>query len=327
MPKEVTLLTGFLGAGKTTFLNAVIAENRDVKYAIIENEIGKEAIDNELIINADDSSIMTMKDGCLCCSLNDDLYNILEKLFERKDHFDHLIIESTGIADPAGVALPFLTHPGVKRDYNIQRVICLVDPTTIQDRLQDTDEALKQIAFSDVILVNKSDLVSEKTLDEIVVMLKLINPWALLFVGNKDNFPIYEIMQSQRIFITESISLDDEKNSDHRHSKHEDITTLSFKFSEPFDIQVLYQRLVQFLMFQARDVFRIKGVIYTEEADYKLILQSVGQNLSVTGGKKWSSEDTKQSRIVFIGRRLNPKGFEDMLRKCLLKSPKIFQEQ
>ncbi|MEL6355988.1 MAG: GTP-binding protein, partial [Bacteroidota bacterium] len=144
MNKPVTILTGFLGAGKTTFLNHLLQENEGIRYAIIENEFGKQGIDNELVLRPDET-IVELNNGCLCCTLNDNLYDILNELHERRDEFDEIIIEATGVADPTGLAQPFIIHPLVKKHFPLTAIICLVDAELVEDQLKETEEAINQI--------------------------------------------------------------------------------------------------------------------------------------------------------------------------------------
>ena len=197
MSKPVTILTGFLGAGKTTFLNQAISERPEIRYAIVENEFGKEGIDGELIIKPD-NEIFELNNGCLCCSLNDGIYDILNELSLKTDQFDELIIETTGIADPAAVASPFFSHSEIKKDFPVKRVICLVDTELIEDQLIETDEAIKQIAFSDIILLNKTSNVNPEYLTKIEEKLLGINPFLKVFTEKDMIFPVKEIFNTER---------------------------------------------------------------------------------------------------------------------------------
>lgn len=322
-PKKVNILTGFLGAGKTTFLNAVLAARKDTRFAIIENEFGAEGIDNELVINPNDE-LIEMNNGCLCCTLNDNLYDILTALHERRDEFDELIIESTGIADPVGIAEPFLTHPALVRHFPLQRVICLVDATLIEQQLLETEEAIKQIAFSEVILINKCDAVSAEYLVELKEKLQKITPLATIFEGSKDHYNVEEIFSVERNVVLEAdnfseneISLPKKHAHHHHHHKHGEITSLSFRFTEIFDIQRLRVRLYQFLFLQSQGLYRMKGVFFAENSPNKIIFQSVGSKLSVEEGREWQEGEEKVSRIVFIGKNLGKEGYEKMLLQCL----------
>ncbi len=314
MSKPVTILTGFLGAGKTTFLNQVIALKAETKFAIVENEFGEAGIDGELIINPN-NEIFELNNGCLCCSLNEGIYDILNELSVKTDQFDELIIETTGIADPANVASPFFSHTEIKKDFPVKRIVCLVDAELIEDQLIETEEAIKQLAFSDIILLNKTSNVSEIYLKEIKNKLLAINPFLKFFQEKEMIFPVKEIFETERdtdLMIEETGS----KSKYHQH-KHGKIKSLTFRFDQAFDDKELQMRLFGYLVFEAKGLYRIKGIVNAKNINHRLILQSVGQNLSIAGGKTWQKDEKKESKIVFIGKDLDKLFFEELLSSCL----------
>ncbi|MBK6977627.1 MAG: GTP-binding protein [Cytophagaceae bacterium] len=312
MSKPVTILTGFLGAGKTTFLNQAISERPGIRYAIVENEFGKEGIDGELIIKPD-NEIFELNNGCLCCSLNDGIYDILNELSLKTDQFDELIIETTGIADPAAVASPFFSHSEIKKDFPVKRVICLVDTELIEDQLIETDEAIKQIAFSDIILLNKTVNVNPEYLTKIEEKLLGINPFLKVFTEKDMIFPVKEIFNTERDLDIE-FKMKPGRRLAFNHGK---IVSHTFYFDQPFNDKELQMRLFGYLVFEAKGLYRIKGIIHGKDVNHKLILQSVGQSLSISGGKPWADDDERQSKIVFIGKELNREFFEELLKGCL----------
>jgi len=344
MAKDVTLLTGFLGSGKTTLLNALMADRPQTRFALIENEYGEEGIDGQLVLRPD-VDIVELSNGCICCSMNDDLLNVLEELYDRRDTFDELIIETTGIADPAGVAVPFLMLPMVQREFTLKRVICLVDAELIEDQLRDTEEAIQQISFSDVILINKTDRVSVHYLDRLVETLRSLNPLAEVLTGHKEVYPVGELMAFERdtaqavkpaSFVpAKAKPLAVHKPAPtagrdrplgtlphhHHHHVHSDIVSLSFRFEESFDLTALYHRLMTLLLFQGQGIYRVKGIIYDATRPERWIIQSVSKNLTMLEGTVWAEDEQRTSRIVFIGKLLKPAGFEKILRHCLTKEP------
>lgn len=334
--KEVTILTGFLGAGKTTVLNAVIAKKKDTRFAIIENEIGEESIDAGLILKGEDD-IIELNNGCLCCSLNDNLYDLLNSLWERRDSWDHLIIEATGIADPANIAQPFLTSDQVKRAYDLKRVICIVDAELIEDQLKDRDEAIKQIAFSDIILLNKVEKVSAAYAKELQAVLKTINPFAEILVAAGQDFQIRQLFARERfanfysnpkvaatpkgIFSLSNGSSEKQplmaSATSHNRHEHSDIETILLKYNESMNAEELEHRMMVFLILQSANVYRIKGIIYSHQFESRLVLQTVGKSLSITLGETWLPDEIRESKIVIIGKELKIYGFDKMFRTCL----------
>lgn len=334
--KEVTLLTGFLGAGKTTVLNSIISTLKDTKFAIIENEIGEESIDAGLIIKGEDD-IMELNNGCLCCTLNDDLFELLNSLWDRKDSWDHLIIEATGIADPANIAHPFLTNDQVKRGYNLKRVICIVDAELVEDQLKERTEAIQQIAFSDIILLNKTSKISESYVNDLQAILKTINPFAEILIAADQDFQVKKMFERERfanfysnpkpvvtprgIFslgnaTTEKQPLMATAASHNRH-EHSDIETILLKYKESMDIEALEHRMMVFLILQSANIYRVKGIIYSHIFSSRLVLQTVGKSLSITVGETWLPDEIKETKIVVIGKDLKVYGFDKMFRTCL----------
>ncbi|MEL7004973.1 MAG: GTP-binding protein [Bacteroidota bacterium] len=313
-PKPVTLLTGFLGAGKTTLLNEYLTYKQGVRFAIIENEIGEQGIDGDLVMQSEDNFV-EMNNGCICCTLNDNFHEILKDLNNRSEQWDELIIEATGIADPAGIALPFMTDPDVASGYKLERIVCLVDSNIIEDQLEDVEETLKQIAFSDILLINKADQVREGYLDRLRQMLAKMNPMAHIMNGYINHYPLEQISTFIREQSEEELPA---HNHHHTHSHHHsNINALSFSFTEPFDINALAQRLDILLTLQQKDVYRAKGIIYDPEEKNKVIVQSVGGSLLFSTGAEWKEEEAKTSRIVFIGKKLAQRGYENLLKQCI----------
>ena len=338
MAKEVTLLTGFLGAGKTTLLNQIITLKKDTRFAIIENEIGEMSIDAELVVKGA-TELVELNNGCLCCSLNDDIFDVLNELWDKREQWDHLIIEATGIADPANIAQPFLTMEQVKKGYILKRVICVVDAEQIEDQLRETEEAVHQIVFSDLILLNKTEQVSPEYLAELQITLKTINPFATVYTATQDDFKIKQLFQQERILNFSasqqvqtpkgifSISRDPAKTASllatsvsHQQHKHSEIETILLKYTDSLDITLLEHRIMVFLILQSASVYRIKGIIYSEGFDSKIILQTVGKSLAVDLGERWLPDETPESRVVFIGKNLQVHGFDKMFRDCLSRN-------
>jgi G3E family GTPase len=349
MPKDVTLLTGFLGSGKTTLLNALMNHRPHTRFALIENEFGEEGIDGGLIVRPD-VEIVELSNGCLCCSLNNELLDVLEALSDRQDRFDELIIETTGIADPANVAVPFLmvsmrSGVPVQREFSLKRVVCLVDAERIEDQLRDTDEAIGQISFSDVIVINKTDCVSIEYVAQLTETLRGLNPMAEVLVGHKDQYPIERLLAFERDTsetekparftlprptvpappapapVSHGSANPAEHKPHHHHHTHSDIVSLSFRFSESMALTSLYHRFTTLLLFQEQSIYRIKGIIYDRSRHERWIIQSVGKSVTLVEGAIWQEGEERLSRIVVIGKRLKSADLEKMLRQCLTKEP------
>lgn len=304
-----TIITGFLGAGKTTYLNSLLEVNQSKKYAIIENEFGKKSIDSEIIIRGEEN-VIELNNGCLCCTINDGLYDILNELYHKRHDFDELIIEATGLADPRGLAAPFITNPPIKKQYPLQKVICLIDAALIEEQLENTEEAIHQITYSDVLLINKTDLVDKRQLASLEAKLTQLNPLAQIVYTNEQNMD-----QAHDQFSQNSMQLDADDEPDlgdfkvkqletHNHKHTEGIKSIYLSFDEPFDLQKLRMRLHVFLMFQAGNLYRMKGTLCLNDSDEKFLLQSVGKGMSIDPIRKWKPGEKRTSTIVLIGKNL-----------------------
>jgi len=329
LSKPTTILTGFLGAGKTTFLNHLIYENPEKKYAIIENEYGEQSIDSDLIIRAE-GDIVELNNGCLCCTLNENLYEILNTLFDRREEYDEVIIEATGVANPVGLVEPFIVHPAIKEYFPISNIICMVDAEQLETHLEETGEAIGQITFSDVLLINKTDLVDEAQLEKVQAILRSLNPLARIVLGNKDNFPpieaggntaLYEQKFEKKLHGHSHEDLEvsfpvSKKHAHHHHEHTKEITSFILEFDKPFDYQMLQHQLNAYLIFQSAGLYRMKGIVWVKDSDQPYILQSVGKRLDFTKYPQAYTGENMQSRIVFIGKNLQAKSFERLLNRC-----------
>lgn len=324
-PKPVTILTGFLGAGKTTFLNEYIQYNKQSKPAIIENEFGDEGIDGGLII-APEADIFEFNNGCLCCNLNDDLFDVLESLWSRKATFDELIIEATGIANPATIAKPFLTTTDLENYYHLERVICIVDALLIERMLVETEEAKQQIVFSDIIVVNKCDAVTIQAVQRVKSLLLAINPLVRIFFGDHNNgYPIAAILQLKREDFDEKISPPQFVPKQHgfgllnqsRPVQNHSLVSRSFVFEEAMNVFEFRVCLRYFLVLNQKDIYRIKGIIHEKGNKRKLIVQSVSDFLAISEGEEWKPGELPQNKLVFIGKNLDEKGIDRLLKQCL----------
>ena len=218
----VTVLTGYLGAGKTTLLNRILSEPHGKKYAVIVNEFGEIGIDNDLVVNSDEE-IFEMNNGCVCCTVRGDLIRIIEGLVRRKGKFDAIIVETTGLADPAPVAQTFFMDENVGQKTKLDAVVTVADAKWLKDRLKDAPEAKNQIAFADVILVNKTDLVSEPDLQEIEARIRGINPYAKLHRTQRSQIALNEVLDRKAFDLDRILDIEpdflhgDGHDHDHDH--------------------------------------------------------------------------------------------------------------
>ena len=312
--RPVTVLTGFLGAGKTTLLNTILKEKKDVRFAIIENEVGEIGIDGDLITNENDS-FTELNNGCICCSINSSFIETLGNLSKRTD-WDELIIEATGVANPGGIITPFKQLDWMRKYFRDPHVICIADARNIQEQLELSETAGSQLAFADVIYLNKVDLIEEKEVEQISLTLKKMNPLAKIHRGNQTNIPVKELIKKESIL---RLPFQINQALTPKSHTHDYFDSVSLSFNEPFDRERLMARLHAFILFQAKDVYRFKSIFYDPNNKNRIVAQSVMKTLIVEEGRTWEEEEGKKSVFVFIGKNLKATGFRKMLKQYILK--------
>jgi G3E family GTPase len=315
MRTPVTIITGFLGAGKTTLLNQIIAQKKETRYAIIENEMGAVNLDSEFIIGVDEA-IFKITDGCLCCTLNVELSKLLAELIRRKSEFDHLIIETTGIADPAGVASVFISDLNVQEHFELDGIICLVDSFHIEDLLKSKEtEAARQISFADVLVFNKADLIHAKSLENLQKTTKNINPFAKQITASHSKIDVNKVLNI-KAFEAKQVEIKTQKVNFSLAHRHGNITSQTYQYFEPFDI-LKFRQFIQVLMhFQRMRIYRMKGILNIEGQPNKIIFQSVQEQVVFTKGSEWQPNENRQTTLVVIGNGLNQMAFDKKLRQC-----------
>jgi G3E family GTPase len=253
--------------------------------------------------------------GCICCSLNDELFDVLEELYVKKEEIDRILIETTGIADPGAIAATFLNHPAVIKDFELINVIGVIDALFIESWLSETEEAIRQIAASDILLLNKNDQLSnEHKKNELSVLLSKINPLATILWGAFGNFPIAEILERHHELLPE-IKLN--KVSGELSNIHEKITTFSFTFNNPFVLAKLNFEINRLLFLSYHQIYRIKGIIAVENYPVKLLFQTVKTQINYSDGQLWAHDEPRISKIVVIGKNINKENMHKFFQKCL----------
>ena len=320
----VTILTGFLGSGKTTLLNNLIEKNPEKKFAIIENEFGDINIDNDLVVGADES-IFELSNGCICCTLNDELIVVLRGLLHSGKEFNHLIIETTGMAEPGGVAETFVSDPGIQAVFRLDATICMVDAAHLLPVLEEREEAKKQITFSDYLLLNKSDDTEKETLELVKNKVREMNPFAEIELTNFAkseadllNLNAYEAKNTEaNIDSASEHSHSHHHEHEHAHDHANDVNSHSFTFDEPFDFMKFMHWTNVLLKVQGKNLYRVKGIMNFRGEQEKMIFQSVQTTPAFSRGEKWQVGEKRQTRLVFIGKGLKRKPFERALRNCM----------
>src|SRR5215216_1076375 len=336
----VTVLTGYLGAGKTTLLNRILSEPHGKKYAVIVNEFGEIGIDNDLIVGADEE-VFEMNNGCICCTVRGDLIRIIDGLMRRKGKFDAIIVETTGLADPAPVAQTFFVDDAVGKKTKLDAVVTVADAKWLNERLKDAPEAKNQIAFADVILVNKSDLVEPDELREIEMRIRGINPYAQVHttercrvplndVLNRNAFDLDRILDIEPAFLAGNGHDHDRNHHGHDHHKHdhdhrhglkhyhdEEMQSLSLKTDKPLDPDRFFPWVQDLVAKDGPNILRTKGILSFKDDAQRFVFQGVHMILDGDHQRPWGADEKRESRIVFIGRNLDEAKIRNGFDSCL----------
>jgi G3E family GTPase len=329
----VTVITGYLGAGKTTLLNRILSEPHGKKFAVIVNEFGEIGIDNDIIVNADEE-VFEMNNGCVCCTVRGDLIRILEGLMRRKGKFDAIIVETTGLADPAPVAQTFFMDETVGEKTKLDAVVTVADAKWLSERLKDAPEAKNQIAFADVIILNKTDLVSGDELREVEARIRAINPYARLHRTQRCNVPLDDVLGRNAFDLDRILTIEpdflgggdedhhhaqehDHDDHDHHHHEHdhahgnglkhyhdEDMQSLSLSSEAPLDPDKFFPWVQQLVATDGPSILRTKGILSFKDDPERYVFQGVHMILDGAHQKPWTEGERRESRIVFIGREL-----------------------
>ena len=341
----VTIITGFLGSGKTTLLNHILTNQQGVKTAVLVNEFGEIGIDNELVVSTDENMV-ELSNGCICCTINNDLVDAVYKVLEREEKLDYLVVETTGLADPLPVAMTFLGSE--LRDLTrLDSIITLVDAANYSLDLFNSEAALSQITYGDVILLNKTDLVDETTLQELEKKINNIKEGSRIIRTTKSQVPLPLILsvglfESDKYFDSHTEEHHDHHDHDHSncgHEHHDDhdhstcghdhhehhhhdhsnhlendgFTSISFQSDKPFSIR----RFQYFLDNQLpTNVFRAKGIMWFEESPQRHIFHLCGKRFTIDDDQ-WKNENKKQNQLVLIGQNLDSETLLQQLENCI----------
>ena len=311
----ITVLTGFLGAGKTTLLNRILTEEHGKKYAVIINEFGETGIDNDLVVDADEE-VFEMNNGCICCTVRGDLIRILGGLMKRADKFDAIILETTGLADPAPVIQTFFVDQDVADRTRLDAIVAVADAVHLDNQLGEHHEAEEQIAFADVVLLNKADLVDAEGLGRVETRIRKINPYAKIIRTEHCGAPLDQLIGLDAFSLDRVLAIEpDFLTSDHDHEHDDDVKSISLSSDVPLDLDTFQAWFGQLLQTRGQDILRSKGILdFKGEAD-RYVFQGVHMLMDGAPMGSWP-EGARQSRIVFIGRDLDKMGLEDGFNAC-----------
>jgi G3E family GTPase len=316
-PLPVTILTGYLGAGKTTLLNHILTGDHGRRIAVIQNEFGEIAIDHDLVIGIEED-IYTMANGCICCTVRDDMIEVMEDLVGREERFDQIIIETTGLAEPGGVVMTLLTHPDAGETFAVDGVVAVVDAVNLPLHLAHGPEAAAQIAYADLLLLNKSDLVDAVTLDRARALVAAINPSARAVPVSFSRADIYDVIDIGG-FDPSRIALPPAGEVGHLHHEHAgSISSVGLRASLPLDFDRFERWVAGLIDERHADLYRMKGILDVAGRDRRLIFHAVHALSSWQYGRAWEEGAHRESRFVIIGRNLDRAELEEAFIACAI---------
>jgi len=311
----VTVLTGYLGAGKTTLLNRILTHEHGKKVAVIINEFGEVGIDNQLVIDADEE-IFEMNNGCICCTVRGDLIRIIGNLMKRRNKFDHLVIETTGLADPAPVIQTFFMDEDVRSQTSLDAVVTVVDVKHIHQHW-DADEAIEQLAFADVILLNKTDLVTPAELDELEQRIRSMNAMAKIYRTKDAQVEMDSILGVGAFDLSRALDIDPNFLGEDAHEHDETVGSVAIAESGVLNFERLNTWIGELLRNQGPDIFRMKGILNIEGEDHRFVFQGVHMLFDGRADRPWKPNETRKNELVFIGRNLDEAQLKEGFRACL----------
>jgi G3E family GTPase len=317
----VTILTGYLGAGKTTLLNRILTEKHQQKIAVIVNEYGEVGIDNQLVVDADEE-ILEMNNGCICCTVRGDLIRILRTLVysmeQGKTTFNRVLIETTGLADPAPVAQTFFMDEMLSDKFEVDSIITVVDSKHVTNHLDGHDEAQEQIAFADVIILNKTDLVSNEDLNTLERRITAMNPAAKRIHAQNCNINLRDILGIHTFDLNRKIEIDPHFLEEHHHHHHDDkVSSIAFREDKPLDLEKVDQWMGYLVREKGEDLLRYKGILHIKGMEHRVVFQGLHMLFSGNPDRKWKENETKLSELVFIGKDLNKEELEQQFKNCI----------
>jgi G3E family GTPase len=321
----VTILTGFLGSGKTTLLNRILKERHGHRIAVIENEFGEAGIDNELLVQDSNEQIVEMNNGCICCTVRGDLVRILGELAAQRDagtlHFDRVIIETTGLADPAPVAQTFFVDDHITDRYLLDAIVTMVDAKHAPQQLDEHHEAQEQVGFADRILITKTDVVQPDDVAALRQRLVKMNPRARISEAQHGVAAVDDLLDIRGFNLNAILEIEPDFLTDVDHEHDDDVTSFVFRESRPLDLERIEDFLGGIVQVYGPQLMRYKGILNVRNVEQRIVFQGVHMLMGSDVGAAWKPGEKRESKIVFIGRDMPQDVLLDGLAQCAA-SPK-----
>jgi G3E family GTPase len=313
----VTVVTGFLGSGKTTLINRILAEQHGRKIAVIVNEFGEVSIDGQLIVQNDQEELVEFNNGCLCCTVRGDLIDTLDRLQQRSE-LDAILIETTGLADPAPVASTFFMEDKLTSKTRLDSFIALADAVNIEQNLAQSEEAQEQIAFADIILLNKVDLVSKERLQEVEHIIRRSNPFAKIYHTSNSNIDLEKVIGVGAFELEAKLEVDPTFLDDLEHEHDQSVGSFVLREERPIDMNRFMIWLNEKLAEQDEDMYRTKGIFNAQGFNERVIFQSVRMLTTMVPERLWKPGEDKITEYVMIGKNLDRDEFAEGFANCVV---------
>lgn len=316
----VTIVTGFLGSGKTTLLNRILQENHGKKIAVVLNEIGDVNLDSELVVQSLGEELKIMNNGCICCTVRGDLTKICLNLLKNKVDFEHVVIETTGMADPSPVAQTFFMEESLSKHFYLDAVVTVVDAKHIEQNLAELKETQDQIGFADVILLNKIDLVPEVELKKVERKIASINALAKVFRTVQSQVSIAEVFGINAFDLEARLELNPALSQEyHEHNHDDNIQSVYLEETSPLDMEKL-EKFMQLVVNElGNQLLRYKGVLNIAEEEQRVVFQGVHMTMGSQPDRPWEKDEERKTKMVFIGRHLPKEVLQEGIALCRAK--------
>ncbi|RXJ04017.1 GTP-binding protein [Anaerobacillus alkaliphilus] len=317
----VTILTGYLGAGKTTLLNRILTENHNEKVAIIVNEFGEVGIDNQLVVNSEEE-IVEMNNGCICCTVRGDLIRILKTLIysmeEGNVKFNRVLVETTGLADPAPVAQTFFMDQAIAEKFEVDSIVTVVDSKHITKHFDTKDEAQEQIAFGDIIILNKTDLVNDKELDDVETRIESMNSTARRIRSKNCDVSLKDILGIHSFDLNVKLEVNPDFLNDHHHHHHNNkVTSVAFVEERPLDMRKVDEWMSYLIQEKGEDLLRYKGIMNVKNSKQRIVFQGIHMLFAGKADRTWREDEKKITQLVFIGKNLDKDELQRQFENCI----------
>lgn len=312
-----TVVTGFLGSGKTTLINHILHEEHGKTIAVIVNEFGEISIDGQLVVKDDQAELVEFNNGCLCCTVRGDLIETLQRLHERADKLDGILIETTGLADPAPVASTFFVSDEVKSSIRLDAFVTLVDAVNLEMNLEQSNEAVEQLAFSDIVLINKIDLVAPEQLKAIESKVRSLNPLARVHFTRNAELDVGMIIDVGAFDLVQKLEVDPSFLDDHEHEHDQAVGSFILEESRPIDLNRFSIWLNDIAQTRGEDLFRTKGIFNARGFKQRVVFQSVRMLTTMRPDRNWGDDELRKSQFVVIGRNLDREEFAKGFEQCI----------